>query len=272
MSKKYFGIDISEHNGKVNWKKVAKNVDFVILRIGWVGNEQNKMDVLFNANYEAAKKAGIKLGAYIYMYSKTEFAAQQGANWILKQIKDKKFDLPIYCDMEDVSISKLSKTNLSRIASVFCDTIKEKGHQVGIYANKYWFDSKLNKNLRTKYHTWIAHYTSGTDKYKGEYEMWQYSSTGKIKGVKGKVDTNWLYENIFTNKKQTFVITAKSGLRLREKPVNGKILVVMSYGSKVSWYGKSETKDGVIWRYVKFKVGNKTYKGYCSNEYLKKGG
>lgn len=198
--KVYFGIDISEHNGKVDWSKVAKKVDFAILRIGWVGNGNNHtVDKRFNENYTAAKKAGVKLGAYVYMYSKTTTAATNGANWALQQIKGKSFDLPIYCDMEDNSISSLSKSTLTAITDTFNSVIKKAGYTVGVYASRYWFDSKLDKSLCSKYHTWIAHYTSGANKYKGEYEMWQNSSKGRVDGISGSVDTNYLYENIFTS-------------------------------------------------------------------------
>ena len=200
MSKTYFGVDISEHNGTVDWKSVAKNVDFAILRIGWVGNTSNKMDVKFIENYKAAKSAGVKLGAYVYMYSKSTEAAKAGAEWILKQIKGYDFELPIYCDMEDNSIASLSKSKLTDITIAFNEVIKKAGYTVGTYASRYWFDSKLDKSLRSKYHTWIAHYTSGSNKYKGEYEMWQNSSKGKVNGVKGNVDTNYLYEEIFSSK------------------------------------------------------------------------
>ena len=197
VSKTYYGIDISEHNGTVDWAKVAKKVDFAILRICWVGNTQNKMDKLFEKNYAAAKKAGVKLGAYVYIYSKTAAAATKGAEWVLKQIKGKTFELPIYCDMEDPTIAGLGKTKLTAITDAFNAAIKKGGYRVGIYASLDWFRNKLNSTVK-KYYTWIAHYTSGTDKYKGEYQMWQNSSKGKVDGVKGNVDTNYLYENIFS--------------------------------------------------------------------------
>ncbi len=195
----YFGVDISEHNGTVDWAKVAKKVDFAILRIGWVGNTQNKMDKTFAANYAAAKKAGVKLGAYVYIYSKTTAAAKSGAEWILRQLDGKTFDMPIYCDMEDQSIASLSKSTLTAITDAFNAVIKASGYKVGIYASRYWFDSKLDKSVCKAYNTWIAHYASGTDKYKGEYQMWQNSSKGRVDGVKGNVDTNYLYENVFTS-------------------------------------------------------------------------
>jgi GH25 family lysozyme M1 (1,4-beta-N-acetylmuramidase) len=293
--KTYFGVDISEHNGTVDWTELAKHIDFAVLRIGWVGNGKYKMDTEFAKNYEAAKKAGVKLGAYVYMYSKTAENAEVGADWILSQIKGKYFEMPIYCDMEDESIAGLGKKTLSAIATAFCDEIKKGGYAVGIYANKYWFTEKLNKNLQTKYHTWIAHYTSGTEKYKGEFEMWQNSSTGHVDGVKGNVDTNYLYKNIFTkapvepekpaekkpysngaesfdsaykNGKQ-FTVSAASSLWLRKAPVDGKTIIAMPHGAKVMWFGYYTKVKNVIWRYVQYKHNGKTYEGFCSGKYLK---
>jgi GH25 family lysozyme M1 (1,4-beta-N-acetylmuramidase) len=202
MSKVYFGVDISEHNGTVDWSKVAKKVDFAILRIGWVGNNSNAIDKKFADNYTAAKKAGVKLGAYVYMYSKTASAAKSGAEWVLKQIKDKTFDLPVYCDMEDSTIAGLGKATLTEIADTFNKAIIKGGFKAGIYANLDWFRNKLNSSIKS-YPTWIAHYTSGTNKYQGEYDMWQNSSKGKVDGVNGNVDTNYLYKDMFTTKATT---------------------------------------------------------------------
>lgn len=199
MSKVYFGIDVSEHNGTVNWVKVAQEVDFAILRIGWVGNKNNHtLDKKFNENYAAAKKAGIKLGAYVYMYSATTAAAKSGAEWAVQQLKDKSFELPIYCDMEDNSIAGLGKATLTAITKEFNNIIEGKGYWAGVYANKNWFDNYLEKSIPERYTSWIAHYTSGTNKYQGEFDMWQNSSKGKIDGIKGNVDTNYLYRDLFS--------------------------------------------------------------------------
>jgi GH25 family lysozyme M1 (1,4-beta-N-acetylmuramidase) len=197
MAKTYFGVDISEHNGTVDWAKVAKKVDFAILRIGWVGNNSNCLDKKFKENYAAAKKAGVKIGAYVYMYSKSTTAAKSGAEWVLAQIKGCSFDMPIYCDMEDSSIAGLGKTTLTSIADTFNQVIKRAGYTAGIYANLDWFTNKLNASIKS-YTTWIAHYTTGTNKYQGAYDMWQNSSKGKVDGVNGNVDTNYLYKEMFT--------------------------------------------------------------------------
>lgn len=276
VSKKYFGVDISEHNGKVDWSKVAKKVDFAILRIGWVGNNENKMDTKFVENYKAAKKAGVKLGAYVYMYTKTTAKAKSGAEWILKQIKGYDFDLPIYCDMEDSTIAGLGKTTLTAITDAFNEAIKKGGYEVGIYANLDWFRNKLNTSVK-KYHTWIAHYTSGTDKYKGEYEMWQNSSKGKVDGVSGNVDTNYLYENIFgkdatiqpvtptpskpATKTVTKYVNVKKSLNVRsDAKLAAKVVGSLNRGDKVTVYA---TKNG--WSKISATENKWVSSAYLSN-------
>lgn len=94
------------------------------------------------------KKAGVKLGAYVYIYSKTAAAATKGAEWVLKQIKGKTFELPIYCDMEDPTIAGLGKTKLTAITDAFNAAIKKGGYRVGIYASLDWFRNKLNSTVK----------------------------------------------------------------------------------------------------------------------------
>lgn len=223
MSKTYFGVDISEHNGTVDWSALSKKVDFAILRIGWVGNNNNHtIDKKFVENYKAAKKAGVKVGAYVYMYSKSVATAKAGAEWVLKQIKGYDFELPIYCDMEDASIVSLGKNTLTAITDAFNTTIKNAGYEVGVYANLNWFNNYLNASVK-QYHTWIAHYCNGTEKYKGSYEMWQNASNGSVSGVKGRVDTNYLYEYIFASAPKPSTTTAKKTVdEIAQEVVNGK--------------------------------------------------
>lgn len=195
----YFGIDVSQHNGSIDWSKVAKEVDFAIIRIGWIGNKNNHtVDTKWETNYKNAKAAGVKVGAYVYNYCNSESTAKAGAEWALKQLAGKSLDLPVYIDMEDSSISSLGKSKLTAIVKAFNGIIEGAGLWAGVYANKNWYDNYLEDGIEDRYTSWIAHYTSGTDKYNGEFDMWQNSSTGKINGISGNVDTNYLYRDLFS--------------------------------------------------------------------------
>lgn len=195
----YKGIDVSQHNGSIDWSKVAKEVDFAIIRIGWIGNKNNHtVDTKWETNYKNAKAAGVKVGAYVYNYCNSESTAKAGAEWALKQLDGKSLDLPVYIDMEDSSISSLGKSKLTAIVKAFNGVIEGAGLWAGVYANKNWYDNYLEDGIEDRYTSWIAHYTSGTDKYNGEFDMWQNSSTGKINGISGNVDTNYLYRDLFS--------------------------------------------------------------------------
>ena len=113
-------------------------------------------------------------------------------------MKGKILELPVYFDIEDNSLTVLGKTALTNLCISYNTIIEEAGFYAGVYANRNWFDNYLDKSIiRNKYTTWIAHYgLAGTEQYKGVYDMWQNSENGKINGITGKVDTNYLYRNL----------------------------------------------------------------------------
>lgn len=193
MSKK--GIDVSQYQEIINWEKVKPQIDFAILRLGWIGNYDNHtLDSYFNRNYEECKRLNIPFGIYVYNYCRTVEAVESAIKWIKKIMSNKSIELPIFIDMEDKSIENETKEKLTVICEYFCEEIKKLGFKAGVYANRNWYVNYLNKNrLYNKYTLWIAHYTNETEKYKGEYDIWQNSSKGKIEGIKGNVDTNYLY-------------------------------------------------------------------------------
>lgn len=225
MSK--FGIDVSQHQGKIDWDKVKSQIDFAILRLGWIGNKENHTtDVQFERNYAECKRLGIPVGVYVYCYSNNDNSAKLGANWTVKKLSGKSFELPVYIDMEDSSISDLSKDLLTNICISFNSIIEANNMWAGVYANLDWFENHLNKDIiKLKYTTWIAHYTSGNDKHQGEYDMWQNSSNEILNGINGKVDTNYMYRDLMSeirNIKQLEPQTTKSVVDLAYEVLDGK--------------------------------------------------
>lgn len=192
------GIDVSQHNGNIDWNKVKPNIDFAILRLGWIGNHNNHtMDLRFEHYYSECKRLGIPVGVYVYNYATSVEAAKSGANWTVKKLQGKSLDLPVYIDMEDKSGAGLGKTVNTNMVIAFNSIIESSGRWAGVYANLDWFNNKLNKEeIRKRYTTWIAHYGVSPDKYKGQYDMLQYTSVGKVNGIGGNVDMNELYRNL----------------------------------------------------------------------------
>ncbi len=200
-----FGIDVSEHNGTINWSIVKNNINFAILRLGWIGNKNNHtLDKKFEENYNKCKNLGIPTGAYVYCYSNCQETAKQGANWAIEKLKGKSLELPVYIDMEDNSIATVDKNNLTNICIEFNTIIEQNGLWAGVYANENWFNNYLNKEeIKKRYTTWIASYKSGNECYKGEYDIWQNSSKGRISGISGNVDTNYMYRNLVSQIKES---------------------------------------------------------------------
>ena len=180
------GVDISVYQKNVNYISLKANgIDFAIIRAGYGKNESQK-DNQFENHFAGCVYAGIKVGAYLYSYASTIEGARLEAENCLKFIKDKKFDLPIFYDIEDKAQSNVDKETLTKMCQVFCDTIINAGYQAGVYANLYWFNNKVNVKELEKYNIWLAQWNSKiTAKFR--VDIWQYE-VGYTKGYLGKID------------------------------------------------------------------------------------
>ena len=222
MSK--FGIDVSKHQSKIDWEKAKDKIEFAIIKLGNIfQNDTNNVDEQFERNYSECKRLGIPVGVYVYNYAKTTDKVQAGANFVVEKLKGKTLELPVYIDMEDSRIAPLGKERLTQICIEFNNIIEKAGYWAGVYANRNWYDNYLNKEeIKKRYTTWIATYTSGTDKYKGEYDIWQNSSTGKIDGINGNVDTNYMHRDLISEIKGNTTQTTKSIVDLANEVIAGK--------------------------------------------------
>lgn len=192
------GIDVSQHQGTINWNLAKQQIDFAILRLGWIGNKNNHtIDTQFERNFSECKRLGIPVGVYVYVYSSSVETVKSGANWAVQKLVGKQLDLPVYIDMEDNSIEILGKDKLTEMVIEFNKIIEASGRWAGVYANKNWFDNYLHKEqIKAKYTTWIAHYGINQNTYNGQYDILQYSDKGSIAGINGKVDMNIMYREL----------------------------------------------------------------------------
>ncbi len=187
------GIDVSEHQGHIDWAKVAKDgVQFAVIRAGY-GRELSQKDDYFEQNYTAAKKAGIQVGAYWYSYANSVKRAEEEAKTCLKVLEGKKFDLPIFFDQEyEKSILALSSKTRTDIILKFLEIIQAAGRKCGLYSSTNFITTKLQASRLRQYPLWIAEYGSKLH-YPGTVWAWQYTSTGRVSGIKGHVDCNHGY-------------------------------------------------------------------------------
>ena len=189
------GIDVSVWQAKIDWDKVAKSgVDYAIIRAGY-GDLASQKDKYFEANIEGAEKAGIDFGVYWYSYASSPEDAVLEAEACYEVIKGKKFAYPVYYSLEDVCLNSLSNKELSDIAKAFCSTLEKKGYYVGIKSNVSFLSTRLDESLFKAYDVWVAHYGVARPDFTKNYNMWQYSSTGKVNGINGIVNCDYAYIN-----------------------------------------------------------------------------
>lgn len=191
------GIDVSKWQKKVDFNKAKDSgIGFAILRAGY-GKEVKQKDVYFDANYNAAKAAGLPVGAYWYSYAKTIEDAKKEAQACISVLKGKQFEFPIYYDVEEQSQFAKGKNFIDSIITVFCDALESAGYYVGLYMSASPLKTYVSDSIKKRYSIWVAQYRI-TCTYDGEFSIWQYSSKGKVPGISGNCDMNECYTDFPT--------------------------------------------------------------------------
>lgn len=192
------GIDVSKWNGNINWSQVKNSgVKFVIIRCGYRGSSAGALieDPKFRANIQGAQSAGLKVGVYFFTQAVNEVEAVEEASMVISLIKGYSISYPVYLDVEGSGGrgDKISASQRTANIKAFCGTIQNAGYRAGVYANKTWFTSQINTGSLTNYKIWLAQYAASVTYNATRYDMWQYTSKGKISGISGNVDMNISY-------------------------------------------------------------------------------
>lgn len=189
-------IDLSKWNGDVNFHKVkASGIDGVIIRTGFGREHPKQIDKRFEEYYWGAAEAGLHIGAYHYSYAKSVTDALDEADFMLKIMKGKSFDLPVYGDFEEQG--NLSSAVCSSMVKSFCDYLEKNGAWAGIYSYDSFFKDRLPQHIGQRYTLWVARVENVQPKCVplDEVGIWQNSWKGRIDGIKGDVDTDICYKN-----------------------------------------------------------------------------
>lgn len=186
-------IDVSEHNGFIDWAAVQKNVNGAILRCGYGDNIASQDDRQFARNLSECERLGIPYGVYLYSYARNEAQAKSELEHILRLIKGHKPDYPVFLDVEENGTQSFA----ARACEIVCNGLKAAGYNAGVYASLSWWNTHL-KNV-TAYPRWVAQWATKCT-YTGTYLMWQYSETGRVNGITGNVDMNIYYGETAANK------------------------------------------------------------------------
>ena len=184
------GIDVSTWQGNINFNQVkASGIDFVIMRAGY-GNAVK--DNWFEENYRKAKAAGLNVGAYWYSYASSVEGAKLEAQGCAKVIAGKQFEFPIYFDIEEKSQLNKGKSFCSGLVSAFCNEMERLGYYAGFYASLSAALNYITPEVRNRYAFWVAQWNDKCT-YSGSYGLWQYSSSGSVSGIDGRVDMDISY-------------------------------------------------------------------------------
>ena len=185
------GIDVSVHNGYVDFTKVkAAGYDFVMVREGYgdVLSYPSQKDSRFETNYKAAKAAGLNIGAYHYLYATTAAGARREAQGFINNLKGKTpLSMPVALDMEERCQYNLPNTTVEAIVEAFMNVVEAAGYYCVLYSYESFLTAKMSATFRSKYDVWCANITR-TPAIK--YGIHQYSFTGRVNGISGAVDLN----------------------------------------------------------------------------------
>ncbi len=199
-------IDVSHWQGKIDWTKVKKDgIQAAIVRTSYSAKTVTSKavdDRQWENNIKGCKANGIPYGVYIYSLATTPAQVEKEAQHVLDMMKDVSANpkYPVFLDLEDAKQNKLSQAQLKNIYDAWAKKIKAGGYTPGVYASKSWWNNQLaTLVIQSGYTRWVAQwpytYTSTTrcSFTKAKVNIWQFSDNGRVNGISGAVDLNWIY-------------------------------------------------------------------------------
>ena len=195
------GVDVSSHQGDIDWNAVAAaGVEFAMVRIGFRGYAEGEIneDTKARVNIEGAKAAGLDVGVYFFSQAIDAEEAAQEAQWAVEFLEGYALELPLVYDWEHVWSEEARTADLvdpevlTACAQSFCDVVAAAGFEPMVYFNGYQARDLYDLTALKKYGFWLAQYADAMD-FPYAVDCWQYSETGAVDGIGGKVDLNlWL--------------------------------------------------------------------------------
>ncbi|WMC92655.1 glycoside hydrolase family 25 protein [Kineothrix sp. MB12-C1] len=191
------GIDVSKYQSSINWEKVAgDDVEYAFIRLGIRGSSEGKLvlDDTYEDNIEGAISNGIDVGVYFFTQALNKEEAVEEAEFVLENLEGYDITYPIVLDVEAIEVKNprtkgMTKQDWTDVCIAFCETIREAGYTPMIYGNLKTFFLMVDMEQLEAYEKWFAYYNTPLY-FPYEFSIWQYTSTGKVNGIKGDVDLN----------------------------------------------------------------------------------
>lgn len=204
------GIDVSKYQGSIDWEQVAQSgVEFAMIRVGYRTKVTGIIyeDPGARYNLQEATKNGLLVGAYFFSSAVTEEEAREEAAWVADFISRYQITYPVAYNCEDFQSPDsrqygLGSEERTTIACAFLDTISAAGYTPMFYASRNEMEGNAQWNmdiLGSRYRVWVSQYPeqpypeTPASTYSGSHAMWQYTSQGKVAGIRGSVDVNLAY-------------------------------------------------------------------------------
>ena len=190
------GVDVSTHQEKIDWEKVADSgVEFAILRGAYRGYSLGELheDDTFDYNYRKAKEAGLLVGVYFFSQAVTVEEAVEEAEYICDLLDGREPDLPVFYDWEYLEgrVPQVWELSVTDLAVAFCEEVRSRGYEPGVYFNRDYGDNYLQLNKLRSYMIWLAEYTT-VPKADYHFHCLQYTDRGRVPGIEGPVDLDLL--------------------------------------------------------------------------------
>lgn len=188
-------IDVSAHNGIIDWAKVRGNIEAAVIRMGYRGYSKGNIayDTRYRENRTACEQLGIPFSLYFFPCSITDAEAIEEANWIIRECAGMQYVLPVFLDSEIAETKfgsgradNLNRAERTRFLRIICDRLQAAGIPAGIYASKSWFTYQLDLS-QLPYSVWVAQWADKIT-FAGDWTIWQYTSGGSVPGISGRVD------------------------------------------------------------------------------------
>lgn len=217
-------IDVSQHNGAIDWSRVKGNVEAAVIRLGYRGYSKGTLayDARYRVNRKECEENGIPFSLYFFPCSVCVREAEEEADFIINEVQEMNYVLPVFLDSEVADIKKgtgradkLSKAERTRYLKIICDKLQDAGVPAGIYASASWLKNKLDVT-QLPYSIWVAQWSDKLT-YDGDCMLWQYSDEGTVLGISGRVDLSRRMERISAPTKQQRTVTA-GVLNIRKTP------------------------------------------------------
>lgn len=229
------GIDVSHYQLEIDWRAVKEQErDFAILKAQYEAQSHRK-DEYFERNYKGCKDNGISTGVYIFIGTQSIADPKHDAKSLISHLEGRALDYGIWIDLEAAAVRRLSKDAITKLVSIYEDIFKNAGYYVGIYCNLDWYRNVLDVNALSDFDFWIARYPKNDDGTLRESlnpgigVAWQYSSKGRLHGIRTNVDLDVDFDGVINLSNNPY-----------HRPVN-------PYREPVSAHGIGATGNVVKW-------------------------